>query len=136
MILNTKGCISNKKGSTALVYKPYHLCGVEAATTLVAAGLYGLSLVDGSFRQDYDIVQEAITDLKKGDVMGNDHDERLLTHMVPARPISPDAPIPAHMLNGRRLKTDVPKGTIITYSMIEQPEASILWKLRAEQDLM
>ena len=136
MILNTKGCISNRKGTSALVYKPYHLCGVEAATTLVAAGMYGLSLVDESFRQDYDIVQEAVVDLKKGDVMGNDHDERLLTHMVPARPIAPDAPIPAHMLNGRRLAVDVPKGTVITYSMIEQPEDSMLWTLRAEQDLM
>ena len=76
------------------------------------------------------------TSEKKGDVMGNDHDERLLTHMVPARPIAPDAPIPAHMLNGRRLAVDVPKGTVITYSMIEQPEDSMLWTLRAEQDLM
>ena len=136
MILNTKGCISNRKGSVALVYKPYHLCGVEAATTLVSAGLYGLSLINSSYRQSYDIVQEAAVDLKRGDLMGNDHDERLLTHMVPASPISPDAPVPAHMLNGRRLKTDVPKGTLITYSMIEQPEESILWELRAEQDRM
>lgn len=136
MILNTKGCISNRKGSVALVYRPYHLCGVEAATTLISAGAYGLSLVSDSYKQNFDIVQEALCDLKKGDVMGNDHDERLLTHMVPAMPIAEDSPVPAHMLNGRTLKVDVPKGTIIKYSMIEQPEDSILWKLRAEQDQM
>ncbi len=136
MILNTKGCISNRKGSVALVYKPYHLCGVEAATTLVAAGIYGISLVDSGYRQNFDIVQEAVIDLKAGDIVGNDHDERFLTHMIPAHPIAPDSPVPAHMLNGRRLKTDVPKGTIITYSMIEEPEDSMLWALRAEQDLM
>ena len=136
MILNTKGCISNPEGTVALVYKPYHLCGVEAGTTLLAAGLSGMITGSERYSQDYDIVQEAAVDLKKGDVMGNDHDERLHTLMVKATRRAPSSAIPAHMLSGRKLKCDVKKGEVITYSMVEEPVDSTLWRLRALQEEM
>lgn len=134
MILNTKGCISNPKGTAALVYRPYHLCGVEAPTTLLCAGLLGMATGSLEYRQDWDIVQEAKVDLKAGDVMGNDHDTRLLTHIVKASPIAAGGPIPAHMLNGLALAVDVPKGTVITYDMVKRPADSTLWSLRKMQD--
>ena len=137
MILNTKGCISNDTGSCALIYRPYHLCGVEAPSTLLTAGLLGIATGSREYRQSYDIVQEAKTDLKAGDVMGNDHDPRLLTRMVPASPIAAGGPVPAHLLNGRALLRDVPAGTVITYGMIENPgDDSTLWSLRKMQDTM
>ena len=82
------------------------------------------------------IVQEAKEDLKAGDRMGSDHDPRLLTHMVPVSPVDGRGPIPAHMLNGKTLNCDVPKGTIITYDMVDEPEGSVLWDLRRRQDKM
>ena len=117
-----------------MVYRPYHLCGVEASSTLMCAGLLHVATGSRAYEQKYDIVQEAKTDLKAGDKMGSDHDVRLLTHMVPASPIDKKGPIPAHMLNGRTLKCDVPKGTVITYEMVEKPENSVLWDLRRRQD--
>ncbi len=137
MILNTKGCLSNTCGSVALVYRPYHLCGVEAPSTLLCAGLLGVATGSRRYEQRFDIVQEATQDLYAGDVLGNDHDERLLTHMVPASPISGGGAIPAHMLNGRKLVRNVPKGTVITYDMVEKPgKDSVLWRLRSMQDAL
>lgn len=135
MILATKGCLSNESGTVSLIYRPYHLCGVEASSTLMCAGLLGVETGAREYKQSYDIVQEAKVDLKAGDIMGNDHDPRLLTRMVPVSPIHKGGPVPAHMLNGRALVCDVPRGSVITYSMVEEPKDSILWKLRKMQDL-
>ncbi|WP_101877150.1 flagellar biosynthesis protein FlgA [Lachnoclostridium edouardi] len=136
MILATKGCLSNTEGNVSLIYRPYHLCGVEASSTLLCAGLLGIDTGSRVYEQNYDIVQEAKVDLKAGEVMGSDHDPRLLTHMVPASPVSGRGPIPAHMLNGKALICDVPKGTVITYDMVEEPKDSVLWQLRRKQDEM
>lgn len=136
MILATKGCLSNEQGAVSLIYRPYHLCGVEASSTLMCAGLLGVDTGARSYQQSYDIVQEAKVDLKAGDIMGNDHDPRLLTRMAPVSPVNEGGAVPAHMLNGRRLVCDVQKGAVITYSMIEEPEDSILWKLRKIQDMI
>ncbi|MDF2522666.1 MAG: hypothetical protein K0R31_307 [Clostridiales bacterium] len=134
MILATKGCLSNTSGSTALIYRPYHLCGVEAPTTIMCAGLLEVATGPRAYKQLYDIVQVAAVDLKAGDVMGNDHDKRMTTNMVPASPIKIGGGIPAHMLSGRKLIKDVPKGTLITFDMIEKPQDSVLWQLREMQD--
>ena len=112
------------------------MCGVEASSTLLCAGLLGIDTGSRVYEQNYDIVQEAKVDLKAGEVMGSDHDPRLLTHMVPASPVSGRGPIPAHMLNGKALICDVPKGTVITYDMVEEPKDSVLWQLRRKQDEM
>lgn len=133
-ILATKGCLSNRDGSISLIYRPYHLCGVEASTSLLCAGLAGISTGLRDYAQRFDIVQTALADLKAGDVMGNDHDVRLKTTMVPMSPVAARGPIPAHMLSGRALNRDVAAGTVITYDMIDAPAGSVLWRLRAEQD--
>jgi predicted homoserine dehydrogenase-like protein len=135
-ILVTKGCLSNSGHTTALIYRPYHLCGAESPTTLLCMGLGGIGTGSRSFRQSFDIVQSAAQDLKAGEVMGNDHDPRLLTSIVPASPISGGGPIPAHLLSGRRLLRDCKKGTVIEYGMVEQPRESTLWDLRRKQDAM
>lgn len=133
-ILATKGCLSNTTGSVSLIYRPYHLCGVEASTTILCAGLLNVATGPREYNQRYDIVQVAAVDLKSEDVMGNDHDTRMITNMVPASPIKLGGGIPTHMLNGMKLIKDVPQGTLITYDMIEEPRDSVLWKLRKMQD--
>jgi predicted homoserine dehydrogenase-like protein len=133
-ILATKGCLSNERGSVSLIYRPYHLCGVEAPTTLLCAGLLGIATGPRNYRPLYDIVQTAAVDLKAGETMGNDHDIRLRTTMIPMSPIEKRGPIPAHMLSGKKLNRDVAAGTTITYDMIDVPSGSALWALRAMQD--
>jgi len=34
MILTTKGLLSNQAATAALIYRPYHLCGVETPTSM------------------------------------------------------------------------------------------------------
>ena len=130
MILATKGCLSDPEGEVSLIYQPWHLCGVEALTTVLRIAEGKGLLPETGYCQRYDIVQEAAVDLKAGETLGNDHDVRLLTHIVPAQPVSPESLMPAHMLSGRKLLRDVPRGRMIRYEDVDLPADSILLQLR------
>jgi predicted homoserine dehydrogenase-like protein len=133
-ILTTKGLISNSTGTTALIFRPYHLCGVETPVSLLAAGLLGLATGAVDYQPHYDVVVCAAEDLKAGERVGNDHSKNLKALMRPAQPVRGSNPVPLHMANGNVLAVDVPAGTVLTADMLQKPENSTLWTLRAEQD--
>lgn len=133
-ILTTKGLISNKAGKSALIFRPHHLCGVETPTSIICAGLLGVTTGSDVYRPSYDIVQTAKVDLKAGYVFHDDHDPCLKTSVLPAAAMAPGNPAPAHMLQFYKLRYDVPAGTMITYDMVEKPADAALWKLREMQD--
>lgn len=134
MILTTKGLISNKSGKSALIFRPHHLCGVETPTSIICAGLLGVTTGSDVYLPSYDIYQTAKVDLKAGYVFHDDHDPCLRTSIHPAKPMAPGNPAPAHMLQFYKLRYDVPAGTMITYDMVEKPAGAALWELREAQD--
>jgi len=134
MIVNTKGQIPNAKGTAALIYRPYHLCGVETPLSLLCAGLLGVSTGSSTYIPSYDMVQTAARDLKAGEIIGNDHDPALAATIIPATKIGNGSAVPAHLLNGNKLKQDVPAGTLLTYDLVEEPKDSVLWSLRRKQE--
>jgi predicted homoserine dehydrogenase-like protein len=133
-ILTTKGLIPNSRGTAALIYRPYHLCGVETPISLLCAGLLGVATGASEYRPSFDVVARAAEDLKAGERIGSDHSPKLKALMRPARPVTEGAPLPLHMANGNPLRVDVPAGTILTPEMVQPPADSSLWALRAEQD--
>jgi predicted homoserine dehydrogenase-like protein len=134
MIVTTKGQIPNAKGTTALIYRPYHLCGVETPITLLCAGILNVSTGSETYLPKYDLVQTAVRDLKAGEIIGNDHDPALQASIIPATKMGKGSAVPAHMLNGNKLKRDVPAGTLLTYDLVAEPKDSVLWKLRRKQE--
>ncbi len=133
-ILLTKGLIGNSRGTSALIYRPYHLCGVETPVSILVAGLLKQPTAPLDYAPRYDVVAQAAADLKAGDIVGNDHSPLLTALMRPAQPLGEDAPVPFHMASGRRLTADVPAGRVLSRGMIESPANSMLWTLRAQQD--
>lgn len=133
-ILTTKGLIPNKKGTTALIYRPYHLCGVETPITTLVAGLLNLPTGTTDYRPSFDVVGRAKEHLKAGDRIGNDHSKNIEYLMRPALPIAPDNPLPFHMASGNVLSRDIPAGAFITASAIQPKDNDPLWTLRKEQD--
>lgn len=135
-ILTTKGLIGNYDNSAAVIIHPYHLCGVESATTLMAAAMLGVDTGAKEYAQSFDIVRRAAKDLPAGTLCRNDKDPNMTSFIIPATKKGASNPIPAHLLNGHPLKIDVKAGEVITYDMIEEPADSLLWRLRAklEQD--
>ena len=133
-ILVTKGLISNSNGKTALIYRPYHLCGVETPVSLLVAGLLHLPTGAITYAPRFDVVAQTKIDLKAGEIAGSDKSKDIRALMRPTAPMRNDAPVPLHMANGNRLTTDVPAGTVLSMAMVAEPGDSTLWALRRQQD--
>jgi len=133
-ILHTKGLIANSSGSAVLIYRPYHLCGVETPLTLMVAALLKLPTAATKLLPRYDVLARATKALKAGDVVGGDHSESMQALMRPAQAVEGSAPIPLHMANGNALLADLAAGETLTLDRVQVPPDSVLWALRAEQD--
>lgn len=133
-ILTTKGQIPNYDLSTAVIYRPYHLCGVETSTSIGTAGLLGIDTGPLQYRPRFDLVKRAVRDIQAGETLGNDHDLSMEAMILPAVSIGDDNPVPGHMITGNKAKVDIKKGELITYKKIMKPENSVLWDLREKQD--
>ena len=133
-IMVGKGLLANRRGSAALIYRPYHLCGVETPLTMLWAGLLGAPTGAGELLPRVDVVARANVDLKAGDTLPGDHSPKLQSLMLPAMPVAAAAPLPFHLGSGNPLACDVAAGTVITAAMVRPPADSTLWSLRQEQD--
>ena len=126
--------MSNKKGTATTFFRNYHLTGLETHTSILCAALLGIPTGGDTYIPKYDMVRKAEIDLKAGYIMGDDHDRSLETLMIPSKKMADGTPISGHIAEGHKLLVDVPKGTVITYGMVEKPTDSFLWALRKEQD--
>lgn len=133
-ILTTKGQIANADGTATVLYRPYHLCGVETSTSLLAAGVLGLDTGGQDYAPRFDLARVAARDIAAGELFGNDHSPQTTARILPARGLADGSPAPAHLLNGNAASRDIPAGTLITCADVERPEGSVLWRLREEQD--
>ena len=130
-ILSTKGCYSNERGTTALIYRPYHLCGVETATSILCAALLGLPTGATEYLPRFDVVAQVTEDKKAGQALDY---EDVQTMIRPAGAMEEGAPLSLHMALWNELAVDVPAGTVITQADVIPPQDSALWRLRREQD--
>lgn len=133
-ILTTKGLIGNYDNSVAVICHPYHLCGVESSTSLMSAVMLGVDTGSKEYVHRFDLARRTVKDLPAGTSCGNDRDPNMKSFISRAAGRCGTSPIPAHMLNGNKLKVDVKAGNIITYDMVEEPEDSILWEIRKKQE--
>jgi len=137
-ILSSKGCITDSKQERALVYRPYHLCGVETATTVLSAKRLGEQANMGSDHPKFDMICEAMVPWKKGERLSETRDGRLGVRalIVPYTPLSDSSPPPYFLAMGCVLNRDMSPGEIIDSSGIVPPKESTLWSLRKEQDIL
>jgi predicted homoserine dehydrogenase-like protein len=133
-VLVTKGQIPNYDETAAVIYRPYHLCGVETSTSLLMAGLLGIDTGSDDYLPRYDLVKVAARDIKAGEIFGNDHSPMMTARIIPAVKVEAGNPACAHLLTGNRATVDIPAGTLLTYDMVEEPQGSALWAMRRLQD--
>jgi len=135
-ILISKGLLSNQLNNTALIYQPYHLCGVETPLSLILATHFGIQTGALQFRQSYDMVAKTTKAFKKGQTMGTDKSRDLKAYVVEKQSIVSGALLPFQLGRDNPFGCDIPEGTPITTEMIQRPQGSILWELRERQDQM
>ena len=133
-VLTTKGLIPNSRGSTALIYRPYHLCGVETPISILSAALLNVPTGAAAVQPHVDLVARSNCELKAGTTLGGGHSDDIDAAILPAFPIAEGNPLPLYLLDGVRLSKDVAAETLITQEMVDPPSDSLLWSLRRQQD--
>jgi predicted homoserine dehydrogenase-like protein len=134
MILTTKGLIPNSRGSAAVIYRPYHLCGVETPISILSAALLNVPTGAATVQPYVDLVAKSTRQLKAGTILGGDHSPDIDAAILPASPVANGNPLPLHLLDGVRLSRDVEANMLITQEMVNTPSDSLLWSLRRQQD--
>ncbi len=135
--LQSKGMPCHHDGTYGVLYRPYHLLGVETPISVLCAGMLGIDTGASDVKPRMDVLVRSKRDLSAGYTVTFEHEQidpdvAFLT--APAVPASDQNPIPLYLASGNRLKQDVAAGTILTRDMIEPPPGSRLWELREAQD--
>lgn len=137
-VLEAKGHPVSRNGQYAAVYIPQHLLGVETGTSVLAAATLGHATGGPELAPVCDLFGRAAHDLKRGHVleMGGHHHtiEGVEAYMDDARPVAPGNPLPFYLFSHLSLVRDVAAGEPIRFGDVNIPEASVLLRLRREQD--
>lgn len=137
-MLRDKGHVVAANGRSAMIGLPRHLLGLEAATTVLEAGLLGLSSGAERPRPVIDLTAHAEADLRAGTLLSAQGHHHSIAHvsarMTPAAVLGDDVPIPYYLAANRRLIRDVPAGQPIRCADVALDPGSELWQLRQAQD--
>ena len=136
-LLKDKGHLVSRDGTRAMVFRPYHLLGVESATSILAACHLGVSAGGIEVNPRVDLGIRATETLQPGDRLNTrtDHSIRgVIPEIVPAAKIEDDSPIPYYLAAGHRLTRTVNAGQLLTCAMVDIEQNSVLLELRREQD--
>jgi predicted homoserine dehydrogenase-like protein len=137
-VLKGKCIPASSRGSNLLIYNPTHLLGMEAPISILAAALLGQSSLAADYRPVVDLVGRARVDLPAGTrfEMDRRHAMRdVMPELVAAAPLAPGAPLPYYLAAGGILTRTVRQGAFIAFGDVEAAAGSILWGLRAAQDV-
>ncbi|WP_271898404.1 NAD(P)H-dependent oxidoreductase [Candidatus Phyllobacterium onerii] len=136
-LLAEKGHVLSRSGATAMVYLPRHLLGLEAATSVLDAGLRLRSSGSRHPQPRFDIAAIAEVDLGTGKILaatGHHHAiEQVSAVLLPAGPLAAEQPAPFYLVANRRLIRPVKAGDPIRLADVEL-DASLLLSLRQQQD--
>ena len=121
-------------GKNFLLYRPYHLVAVAAPISIVKAALYREPTGTPLTTPTAEVITVAKRELKRGEILdgGGGYTVNGLAEQAETARI--ENLLPLGLAPGAKLKTDLAKGTAITYDMVTLNEDSFILKLRRMQD--
>ncbi len=136
-ILKDKGHLVSRDGTRAMVFRPYHLLGVESAMSILAAVQLGISAGGTEVNPRVDLGIRAKRTLQPGYRLNIQSDHSIpgvMPEIVPAEKIDDETPIPYYLAAGHRITRPVHAGQLLTRSMVDIQQNSVLLGLRQKQD--
>ena len=137
-LLRGKGHVVARNTKTAMLFIGQHTLGVEAPMSILSAALMNLPTGALAPKPNIDLVARAARNFKQGEVLQitDPHHHAvagLEPELIPAERDQADTPVPYYMATGRALRTDVERGTVLTWGMVDTDQASRLYQLRRQQ---
>lgn len=120
-------------GPFYMFYTPYHLCHLEAPTTIARAALFGDRTCSPDAGHVVDVVATAKTDLEAGAVLDGIGWYMTYGQCENAEVSKAEGLLPMGLAEGCRLKHRVPKDRVLTYDDVDLPPGRLADVLRAEQ---
>jgi len=143
-MLEEKGHIVSQSSDVAFLFLPRHLLGLEAPITILDAVVNGASSGAAEPRPVLDLVARANTELDAGTRLqcyGHHHViDGLDPELVPAAPLSDDAPVPFYLAADKRMRRTVNAGEVLRLGDLDGGDGSdgggpsTLHRLRQRQD--
>jgi predicted homoserine dehydrogenase-like protein len=113
-------------------YTPYHLCHLEAPTTVARAVLFGDAAVTPHVGHVVDVVATAKRDLSPGDALDGIGWYDTYGQCENADRVRDERLLPMGVAEGCQVVRAVAKDTIVTYEDVELPDGRLVDELRAE----
>lgn len=137
-LLEEKGHILSRNGKVAMVYLPRHLLGLEAATSVLSAGIHNVSTGGMTPAHHVDLVAHADRDFAAGEIltMGGHHHsiEGVSARIIAGSALSEDSPAPFYIASNQKLKRPLKAGSLILMGDLEHVTNAELKSLREKQD--
>ena len=137
-LYRAKGMPTSADAREVLVYNPTHLLGAEAPVSIMIAHRLGMATGSSIVRPVCDVAMRATADIPAGtELTGGHHDHRIIDiepTLIDYTPLSGSAPVPYFLGIDRILSRPVKAGELIATDHLQQPDESLLWSLRREQD--
>jgi predicted homoserine dehydrogenase-like protein len=134
--MRSKGVPVSEDGSRALLWRPYHLVGVETPFSVAQAALFGIGTAEPARDPMVEVIAVAKRDLPAGTLLDGMGSRAMRGEAELARVAGAQRLLPYGLAEGVRLRRPVAAGTAISYDDLEAWGDSPCWKLRAEYGFM
>jgi predicted homoserine dehydrogenase-like protein len=134
--LRSKGVPMSADGSRGLLWRPFHLVGIETPYSVAQAVLFRTGTATPLPEPTVELIAVAKRDLPAGtalDGMG-DNQTRGVAELAPVA--AAQRLLPLGLANGVRLRRPVPADAALTHDDLEAPGDTPCWRLRREAGLL
>jgi len=129
-----KGFLGSPDGKSALIYRPYHFVGIETPISILKAVLYKEPTGAMLPYPAADVISIAKKDLKPSEILDGIGGMTVRGVVEKADAAKSRNLLPLGLAEKVRVNQFIPKGTELTYDMLEKDGDTFIWKLRKLQD--
>jgi predicted homoserine dehydrogenase-like protein len=127
------GVVTDPSGRISVLYRPFHLIGLELNVSILSAALRGEATGAATgFRGD--VVATAKRDLKAGEILDGEGGACVWGKLMPAAGSLRCGGLPIGLANKVPLLRDVPRGAPVTWSDVRMDEADAAYRYRREME--
>ena len=131
--LRDYGVAMDPSGKYGVMYRPYHLVGMEAPISIAKAFLYG-EATGAPRAMVAEVAATAKQTLKPGDVLGGEGGYTVYGALVEAAQAREGSLLPIGLCAGARVVRTVADDQMLSYEDVDMPEGGFAYHLRRVQD--